>query len=153
VITQRFNRVNLMVGLGYNFPRHVSDAYLYFPYPFLLDVPGYRVRVPQLPDEERDRNLAVLQRASEQAAIRGLDFQIGIWTHAYQWFDSPDARHTVEGLTPDTHAAYCRDALRLLLESCPAISGLTMRTHGESGIAERSWDFWRTVLDGVAGAG
>jgi hypothetical protein len=152
-VSQRFNRVNLMVGLGYNFPWHVTDAYLFFPYPFLLDVSGYRVRVPQLPDEERDRNLAMLQFASEQAAARGLDFQIGLWTHAYEWFESPDARHTVEGLTPDRHAEYCRDALAQLLDACPAITGLTVRTHGESGVAERSWDFWRTALDGVAKAG
>jgi len=152
-VTQRFNRVNLMVGLGYNFPWHVTDAYLFFPYPFLLDVPGYRVRIPQLPDEERDLNLARLRLASEQAAARGLDFQVAFWTHAYEWLDSPDARHTVEGLTTETHAAYCRDALQLLLETCPAIGGLTLRTHGESGVAERSWDFWRTVLDGVAKAG
>lgn len=153
VVSQRFNRVNLMVGLGYNFPWHVTDAYLFFAYPFLVDVPGYRVRVPQLPDEERDRNLEMLRFASEQAVARGLDFQLALWTHAYEWFDSPDARQTVEGLTPALHAAYCRDALQAVLEACPAIGGLTIRTHGESGVPEGSWDFWRTVLDGVVRSG
>ncbi|MGZ8612458.1 MAG: hypothetical protein ACXWX0_09340, partial [Actinomycetota bacterium] len=153
VVAQRFNRVNLMVGLGYNFPWHVTDAYFFFAYPFLVDVPGYRVRVPQLPDEERERNLAMLRFASEEAVARGLDFQFAMWTHAYEWFDSPDARHTIEGLTPDLHAAYCRDALQAVLEACPAIGGLTIRTHGESGVPEGSWDFWRTVLDGVVRSG
>jgi hypothetical protein len=153
VVAQRFNRVNLMVGLGYNFPWHVTDAYLYFAYPFLVDVPGYGVRVPQLPEEERDRNLRMLRFASDEAAARGLDFQLALWTHAYEWMDSPDAHHTIEGLTPDRHAAYCRDALQMVLEACPAIGGLTLRTHGESGVPERSWEFWRTVLDGVLGCG
>jgi hypothetical protein len=153
LVTQRFNRINLMVGLGYNFHWHITDSYLYFPYPFLVDLPAYGVRVPQLPDEERERNLRMLRFASREAAARGLDFQLGIWTHAYEWIDSPDAHYTIEGLTPDRHAAYCRDALQALLEACPDVGGLTIRTHGESGIPERSWDFWRTVLDGVAGCG
>jgi len=54
---QRFNRFNLAFGIGYDFIRNVTDAYFLFTYPFLLDVPGYKVRVPQLPDQERDRNL------------------------------------------------------------------------------------------------
>ena len=56
--TQRFNRFNLGFGLGYDFLRQVKDAYFLFAYPFLLSVPGYNVKVPQLPDAERDRNLA-----------------------------------------------------------------------------------------------
>jgi hypothetical protein len=153
IVAQRFNRINLMVGLGYNFPWHVTDAYLHFAYPFLVDVPGYRVRVPQLADGERERNLDMLRFASEEAVARGLDFQLGLWTHAYEWFDSPEAQHTVEGLTPDLHAGYCRDAIQMVLEACPAIGGLTLRAHGESGVPERSWDFWRIVLDGAVRTG
>jgi hypothetical protein len=153
IVAQRFNRLNLMVGLGYNFPWHITDSYLYFAYPFLVDVPGYGVRIPQLPSDERERNLQMLRFISDEAVGRGLDFQFGLWTHAYEWFDSPDARYTIEGLTPDNHAAYCRDALAALLEACPAIGGLTIRTHGESGIRERSWNFWKTVLDGPARSG
>lgn len=52
--TQRFNRVNLSLGLGYDFPRAVRDAYLYFSYPFLLSVPGYDVRVRGLAEGEQD---------------------------------------------------------------------------------------------------
>lgn len=151
--TQRFNRFSLTLGLGYNYHRGVTDAYLYFAYPFLLPVPGYDVRVPQLPDEERERNLAMLRFISEQTTARGMDFQLGLWTHAYEWIDSPEAHHTIEGLTPETHGAYCRDAVRTLLEVCPAIGGLTFRIHGESGVPEGSFGFWREVFEGVAGCG
>jgi hypothetical protein len=153
LVSQRFNRFSLTLGLGYNFPWNVTDAYLYFAYPFLLSVPGYSVRVPQLADDERDRNLETLRFISDEAAARGLDFQLGLWTHAFEWLDSPDAHHTVQGLDPDRHGAYCRDALRALLDACPSIGGITFRTHGESGIPERSWDFWRTVLSGVVRSG
>src|SRR5207302_1116125 len=100
--------------------------------------PGYNVRVTPLSNAERDKNLDMLKFITEETANRGLDCQIGIWTHAYQWVDSPRSDHHVEGLTPETHAPYCRDALALLLKSCPAIQGLTFRVHGESGIPEGS---------------
>ena len=153
LIAQRFDRVSLTLGLGYNYPRRVTDAYLYFAYPFLVSVPGYDVRVPELPPEDRERNLAALRFASDEAAACGLDFQLGLWTHAYAWIDSPAARHTIDGLRPETHAPYCRDALVALLEACPSISGVTFRIHGESGVPERSWEFWDVVFEGIRGAG
>jgi hypothetical protein len=150
---QRFNRFSLTLGLGYNFPRNVRDAYFYFAYPFLLSVPDYDVRVAGLPDAERDRNLRTLRFISDETVKRGLHFQLGLWTHAYEWMDSPDTNYTIEGLMPETHAAYCRDALHLLLEACPAIDGVTFRVHAESGVPEGSHDFWRTVFDGVVACG
>lgn len=151
--THRFNRFHLAFGLGYDFLRHVEDAYFLFAYPFLLEVPGYRVRAANLADEERDRNLDTLRFIGQQTVARGLDFQLGIWMHGYLWPDSPRAQHAIEGLTPDTHAAYCRDALAALLRACPEISSVALRTHGESGVAEGNYAFWRTIFDGVARCG
>jgi len=116
-------------------------------------VPGYDARVSGLPDVERERNLETLRFIAEEEAARGLHFQLGLWMHAYGWIDSPSASHTIEGLTRESHAAYCRDALRTLLAECPAIAGVTLRVHGESGIPEGSYAFWRTVLDGVVQCG
>lgn len=150
---QRFNRFNLALGLGYDSPEHLRDTYFYFPYPFLLAVPGYDVRATNLSDAERDRNLAMLRFISDEAAARGLDFQLGLWTHAYRWIESPDANHRIEGLTPQTQAPYCRDALALVLKECPNITGVTFRIHGESGVPEGSYDLWRTIFDGCARSG
>jgi hypothetical protein len=151
--TQRFNRFNLAFGIGYDFIRKVTDAYFLFTYPFLVAVPGYNVRVPQLSDEERDRNLEMLRFISEQTVARGLEFNIGLWMHGYEWINTTNANYTIEGLTKETHGAYCRDAVRLLLQKCPAISGVTFRVHGESGVQEGSYDFWTTVFAGVATCG
>ena len=153
LVTNRFNRFSLTFGLGYDFPRDVVGDYLHFPYPYLFAVPGYNVRAVPLDDAERDRNFAALRFIAEETALRGLEFQLGLWTHAYQWTDSPRAQHHIEGLTPETHGPYCRDALTLLLKACPSIQGLTFRVHGESGIPEGSYDFWRTVFQGVVRAG
>jgi hypothetical protein len=150
---QRFNRFHLAFGLGYDDLRQVADSYLLFLYPFLLSVPGYDVRATNLPDAERDRNLEMLRFIGEQTVARGMEFQLGVWMHGYRWPTSPKAQNTIEGLTAETHAPYCRDALTAVLRACPAISSVALRIHGESGIAEGSYDFWKTVFDGVKRSG
>src|SRR4030095_4314544 len=82
--THRFNRLHLAFGLGYDFLQQVADSYLLFLYPFLVSVPGYDVRVTNVTDGERQRNLETLRFISEQAVLRGLDFQLGVWMHGYQ---------------------------------------------------------------------
>lgn len=168
LVACRFNRFNFAYGLEYDFPRGVTDDYLHFPYPYLVDVPGYPdVRVMQLAsadgtrlasplplsNEERDKNFAMLRYIAAETGARGLHFQLGIWTHAYQWTDSPNAYHRIDGLTPDTHARYCRDALGIILKECPEIQGLTMRVHGESGIPEGSYPFWKTLFEAISNCG
>ena len=163
----RFNRFNFAFGFGYDFPIHVTGDYFHFCYPYLVNVPGYNVRVLRLtgedgkelpspiplPAEEQERNFEMLRFISAETGARGLQFQLGIWTHAYQWTDSPHAHHRIEGLTPETHAAYCRDALAIILKECPEIQGLTLRVHGESGIPEGSYPFWRTLFEAISGSG
>ncbi len=168
LVASRFNRFCLAFGLEYDFPKGVTDDYFHLPYPYLVDVPEYAgVKVVQLKTadgtrletpavvsaEEKARNLAMLKFIAAETGARGLDFQLGIWTHAYAWTDSPEAYHRIEGLTAETHASYCRDALAMLLRECPEIRGLTMRVHGESGVPEGSYDFWKTVFDAVKSCG
>lgn len=168
LVASRFNRFTMAFGLAYDFPRGVTDDYFHFIYPYLVDVPGYpEVRVVQLAaadgtrlsapaplsHDERQKNFETLRFIAAEAGACGLHFQLGIWTHAYQWTDSPNAYHRIEGLTPDNHAPYCRDALAILLKEMPEIQGLTMRVHGESGIPEGSYSFWSTVFESVAKAG
>jgi hypothetical protein len=153
LVTQRFNRFSLTLGLGYDFPTDIRDAYFHFAYPFLIAPAGYDVRALPLPAGERERNLEMLRFISEATAACGLHFQLGLWTHAYKWVNSPRANYVIEGLSAETHGPYCRDALEALLRACPAISGVTFRIHGESGIAEGSYEFWKTVFDGVARCG
>ena len=151
--THRFNRFTLSFGIGYDYPHPVKDTYFYFTYPFLLSVPGYNVRAVGLPDAERDQNLKMLQYISDEAARRGLDFQLGLWNHAYQWPKGSDANYMIEGLTPKNHAAYSRDALYAVLEACPGINGIALRVHGEGGIPEPGFDFWRALFEGIVKTG
>jgi hypothetical protein len=147
--SSRFNRFNLSLGLGYDYPQTTSDTYLYFTYPFLINVPGYNVRAVPLADRERDENLETIKFISDQAALRGLDFQLGLWNHAYVMPKGSKPTYNIEGLTADNHAAYCRDALYALLKACLGITGITLRVHGESGIPEGNFDFWEVVFQGI----
>jgi hypothetical protein len=151
----RFNRFNFTLGIAYDFPTGVTGDYLHFPYPYLVKLPAYPdVRVdPPLSSGEREKNLEMVQFIAAQTERRGLDFQLGIWTHAYEWTASPNSDHHILGLTPETHAAYCRDALAELLKLCPEIKGVTLRVHGESGIPEGSYNFWETLFEAFRAAG
>ena len=149
----RFTRFNLSFGIGYDFLRGVTDAYALFAYPFFLEVPGYKVRAANLPDAERDRNLATLRYISDQTAARGLEFQLGIWMHGYEWENSPHPNYTIEGLNRENHGPYCHDALTALLRALPAVTGVNLRVHGESGVAEGSYEFWKLVFDAVPRSG
>jgi hypothetical protein len=151
----RFNRFNFTLGIGYDFPTGVTGDYLHFPYPYFVTLAAYPdVRVdPPLPSGEREKNLEMLQFIAAETERRGLDFQLAIWTHAYQWTASPNSDHHILGLTPETHASYCRDALAELLKLCPEIKGVTLRIHGESGIPEGSYGFWETLFEAFRGAG
>jgi hypothetical protein len=156
LVERRFNRFNLAFGIGYDFARQLRDTYFYFPYPFLLAVPGFDVRAVGLGDAERDRNLESLRFIGEETKKRGLHFQLGLWTHAFQWTDSPEVNYEISGLTRESQAAYCRDAVRALLLACPSIDGVTIRTHGESGVPEGDkgrYEFWETLFSGVTRAG
>ncbi len=154
--TNRFNRFALTLGMGYNYPYHnpwIRDVYFYFPYPFLMDVAGYDVSVRELEPAERDRNLETLKYIGREAARRGLDFQLALWTQSYDFDDVPNANYTIDGIGTDTFAPYCRDALTRLLKEVPEITGLTFRVHVEGGIAEGDYAFWKQAFAGVAAAG
>lgn len=152
----RINRFSLTLGMGYNYPGHnlwITDVYFYFPYPYLLDMPGYGIAIEGLGEAERRRNLETLQFVARETARRGMEFQLALWTQRYDFDDVPRARQTVVGVTDDNLAPYCRDALTELLTQVPEITGLTFRVHVEGGISEGDYDFWKEAFAGVAAAG
>jgi hypothetical protein len=157
----RFNRFNFALGFGYDFPKGVTGDYLHFPYPYLVEVPGYHVTIaPRLAAGEQKKNLETLKFIARETGARGLEFQLGLWTHAWQWTDSPHSDHVINGLNGadgkadwKLGARYSRDALAILLKECPEITGITLRVHGESGVPEGTYDFWQTLFEAIAKAG
>lgn len=153
--THRINRFHLALGMQYNYSHDpdAQDNYLAFAYPFLVAPDGYDVRPEGVSDRERRRNLDSLRHIAIEAHRRGIHFQLGLWNHAYTYQDSPRERYPIHGLTPETHAPYCRAALRDLLTECPEIDGVTVRVHYEGGVHEPSHEFWSVVMQGVSDSG
>ena len=75
--------------------------------------------------------------------------------HGYEWIDSPqNANYTIEGLNYGNHGPYCRDAVRHAARRHVRRSAASPSAiHGESGVEEGSYEFWKTVFDGVATCG
>lgn len=148
LVTHRVNRFQLALGMQYNYGHHpATDNYFCFPYPFLLEVPGYEVYAENVSAQERERNLVMLRFISDETKRRGMRFQLGLWNHAYDQGDGSAPRYPVRGLTPQTHAEYSAAALARLLTECPSIDGLTLRVHYEGGIPEPDHaEFWQTVM-------
>ncbi len=151
--TQRVNRFSLALGMGYNIPRGVTDSYFFFPYPFLVDVPGYDVYAVGLPERERDSNLEMLKFISEEAAVRGIEFQLALWSHGKDLENSEGVNYPTHGLTDENHAKYCRDGLEMILKACPSITGITFRVHYESGIPKGTEGFWEVLFQAFPKAG
>ena len=150
--TSRFNRFNLQTGHGYNGNRNIPDAYFYLAYPFLLAVPGYNVRATNLSDAERDHNLEMLRFISDETVMRGMQFNLALWSHAYEW---PNRRCERQDHGPDAGDA------RPLLPRCAhgAAESLSQHYGSQLSHAQRkrhppgSYAFWETVFQGVKNAG
>ncbi|TDC98361.1 hypothetical protein [Actinomadura sp. 7K507] len=159
VATQRFNRFHLALGMQYNYGGEISrtkaaENYFCFAYPFLLDVPGFGVRAQGVDQPERDRNLESLAHIARETRRRGMDFQLGLWNHAYDYGPGVDHSHPILGIAPETHADYCAAALTELLRQIPDIDGITFRVHYEGGIPEQGrTDFWDGMFQAVSDAG
>src|SRR5579875_982871 len=119
----RFNRFNLVFC-------HQTN-YLAPPYPFWVELPQFPgIRVPDLTPAQRERSLEMLQCISQDAAQHGIDFTLGIWEQN-AW---PMMQHRVEGITPENIGPYVYAALKKVLQLCPGIQSVQIRTNVESGI-------------------
>ncbi|GAB3595898.1 hypothetical protein [Microbacterium tumbae] len=155
IAAQRFNRFHLSFGMQYNYgaDKHgATDNYLCFIYPFLFEVDGYpSVRAEGVDAAERERNLSALKFIARETKRRGMNFQLGLWNHAYDY--GRDSRHwyPILGVSAENHAAYSAAAMRRLLTEIPEIDGFTFRVHYEGGIHDLGHEvFWDAVFQAIS---
>ncbi len=132
----RFNRFNLIYG---HQTAHLIPIYAHLLGGLEDAFPG--VQVDGLTDDERQRNLAALQTASQAMSARGLHFCLGIWQsrpwkieHGV-WETQPTRVSGVDDLA--LLAEYTRMGFARLMEACPAISGIQLRMNIESGVGDQ----------------
>ena len=109
--------------------------------PYWIRVPEFpQVRVSELTERERSRNLEMLRYISRSAADHGVEFTLGIWEQNVQPYQTP----TTEGLSRENIGPYTHAALKRILELCPDIRSVQLRTNLESGILrDQQIDFYR----------
>lgn len=125
--------------------------YLNPPYSYFVEVPGYaQVKISDLSETQRDKNLAMLRRIGELAHERAIDFTLGIWTQLPVEKYVPKAK--VTGLPAgDDAAKYCAAGLAELLKQCPTIDGIQFRMNAEAGVSEdQQTAFYHPLFQAIA---
>jgi len=148
--SQRFNRFNLAFDSGTTLPANSATPTFILP---ILPAAGARLQRARFrpSDAEREQNLRCCDSSptkppsADCTSNSHLDPRVSMDRQ-------PRVNHTIEGLTPQTHATYCRDALKA---SCrPVLCGRRHFPHPRRKRRGRgSYDFWKTVFDGVAHCG
>ena len=151
LVTNRFNRFTFTLGMQYNYPygnEFISDVYFYLAYPFLVQPKGYNMHAVGINKKTRDENLKILKFISDEASLRGLDFQLALWTQRYDFDEVPNANYQMKNI-PNKYAEYCRDSLEIILKKCTNINGITLRVHVECGVQERDYKFWKIYFESI----
>ena len=151
LITDRYNRFTLTLGMQYNYPygnEFIKDVYFYLAYPFLVKPRGYKIYAIGINKKIRDKNLNMLKFISDETSKRSLDFQLALWTQRYDFNNVPNANYQIKNI-PKNYAEYCRDSIKSILEKCQSISGLTLRVHVECGVKERDYKFWKIYFNSI----
>lgn len=152
----RFNRFTLILGF--------DTAYMAPPYPFFADVPGFPdVRLKDMTEEAKKKNLEMLQMISKRCKAYGIEFFFGTWQQM-PW--TKNQSFMVENIPEGEadFARYCGEGLRQILIDCPDIAGVQLRVNMEAGVhtnkvrndgdtSNTAVDFWNVVVDSVAAAG
>lgn len=143
----RFNRLALIAGF--------DTAYLSPPYPYFVEAPGYpHVRVADLDDGQRARNLERLRTIGRACHRRAIEFVLGTWQQR-PW--TANQAQQVEGLpeSEEELGRYCAAGLQALLEACEEIDRVQFRVNFEAGLGDQhsNESFWWQLIDAVAGCG
>lgn len=140
--TSRWNAFNLVFS-------H-QTPYLSPLYAFHVQVerhPGVKAR--GLTDEQREKNLKMLQYISSLAKARGISFTLGIWQQI-AWEGKHQGRRQesmVTGLSRENMHSYTYHALLKLLKACPDIDTVQLRINHESGIDyDEQTEFYKTSV-------
>ena len=151
LVINRFNRFTFTLGMQYNYPygnEFIKDVYFYLAYPFLVKPKGYKMHAIGINKETRENNLKILKFISDEASLRGLDFQLALWTQKYDFDEVPNANYQIRNI-PINYSEYCRDSLEIILKKCTNINGVTLRVHVECGIQERDYKFWKIYFEAI----
>ena len=100
-----------------------------------MDIPEFpSIHARNLSAAQQKQNLEMLQYISQAATDHGIDFTLGIWQQNIQSYRRPPMVPMTVGLTRENIGPYTYAALKKVLQLCPAIASVQMRTNNETGI-------------------
>jgi len=124
LVSNRFNRFALALGMGYDYPYHnhiVSDGLPALPLPLSRGGSGHHDHGRRT-SGRRARHQTSTCCASSGGRQRGAASTSSsrCGRNVNDFDDAPNANYTVIGVTEANFAPYCRDAIALLLREVPA---------------------------------
>ena len=153
--SDRFNMFTIICG-------YENGGFLAPPYPYFFDVdefPG--IKMKSLNQQDKEKNLAALNRIIELAHERGIGVTIGIWDHIYRGGiqagnltgkNANDIKQFefVTGMDADNLMPYTKAALDKFIKLVPGLDAIQFRMHDESGLKKNEQGpFWKGLFESI----
>ncbi|MBO9682717.1 MAG: hypothetical protein J7502_08635 [Flavisolibacter sp.] len=150
----RFNMFTIVCG-------YENGGFLAPPYPYFFDVDEYPgIQMKSLTQQDKEKNLAALNRIIQLAHDRGIGVTVGIWDHIYrggiQAGNLTGSNATakkyefVSGMDADNLMPYTKVALDKFIKLVPGLDAIQFRMHDESGLKKGEQEpFWKGIFESI----
>lgn len=150
----RFNMFTIICG-------YENGGFLAPPYPYFFDVDEYPgIKMKSLSAQDKEKNLAALNRIIQLAHDRGIGVTVGIWDHIYrggiQAGNLTGSNGTakkyefVSGMDADNLIPYTKIALDKFIKLVPGLDAIQFRMHDESGLKKgEQRPFWKGIFESI----
>lgn len=153
--SDRFNMFTIICG-------YENGGFLAPPYPYFFDVDEYPgIKMKSLTQQDKEKNLAALNRIIQMAHDRGIGVTVGIWDHIYRGgiqagnLTGKNANDIMQyefvtGINADNLMPYTKAALDKFIKLVPALDAIQFRMHDESGLKKNEQGpFWKGLFESI----
>lgn len=152
--SDRFNMFTIICG-------YENGGFLAPPYPYFFDVDEYPgIQMKSVTKQDKEKNLAALNRIIQMAHDRGIGVTVGIWDHIYrggiQAGNLTGSNATakkyefVSGMDANNLMPYTKLALDKFIKLVPGLDAIQFRMHDESGLKKgEQGPFWKGIFESI----
>jgi hypothetical protein len=153
--SNRFNMFTIICG-------YENGGFLAPPYPYFFDVDEYPgIKMKSLTKQDKEKNLAALNRIIQMAHDRGIGVTVGIWDHIYRGgiqagnltgrgANDKMQFEFVSGVNADNLMPYTKAALDKFIRLVPGLDAIQFRMHDESGLKKTEQaPFWKGLFESI----
>ncbi|MBK5271677.1 MAG: hypothetical protein JJE22_11760, partial [Bacteroidia bacterium] len=153
--SDRFNMFTIIFG-------YENGGFLAPPYPYFFDVEEYPgVKMKSLSQQDKEKNLAALNRIIQMAHDHGIEVTLGIWDHIYRGgiqagtsagenASDKQQYEFVSGIDAGNLMGYTKIALDKFIKLLPGLDAIQFRMHDESGLKKgEQGPFWKELFESI----